>query len=89
MLFDLGSVHCDYADGVSEVNSTVGLDREETMQIVYLSGLCPAVVGFEINEYNPAVEKFRTGTLVAQMFYELLMGIGSRIDKNTIQKTIN
>jgi formiminoglutamase len=36
----------------------------------------------DVSEYNPAVEEWRTGRLVANMFYFFAMGVASR------QKTI-
>ncbi len=76
--FNLESV--ESATGVSTNCLAGGLKTEEAIEICYLSGLCgDKVVAFEISEYNPFVEDWRTGRLIASMFYYFAMGMSQRL----------
>lgn len=56
------------------------LKTEEAVEICYLTGLLGnKVVAFDISEYNPFVEDWRTGRLVASLFYYLTMGMSQRL----------
>jgi len=64
------------AVGVSTNCLNGGLKTEEAIEICYLSGLLATkLVAFDISEYNPFVEDWRTGRLVATMFYYFTMGL--------------
>ena len=38
------------------------------------------LVAIDINEYNPFVEDWRTGRLVATMFYYFVLGLAKRLE---------
>lgn len=54
--------------------ANVGLTAEEALDICYWAGRNPAVALVDISEYNPKIEDYRTGRLVANMFYYFLLG---------------
>lgn len=72
--FNLESV--ENALGVSTNCLHGGLTTEEAIEICYLSGLYSnKLVAFDIAEYNPYVEDWRTGRLVATLFYYFTLGL--------------
>lgn len=44
----------------------------------------PQVRLIDVSEYNPTVEEWRTGRLVANMFYYFAMGLVLRKQKNSV-----
>jgi formiminoglutamase len=71
------------ATGVSSNCIAGGLKSEEAVEICYLSGLLTEkVVAFDISEYNPFVEDWRTGRLVASMFYYFTLGLSKRLQQS-------
>ena len=76
--FDLDSVRGSDAPGVS-CASPSGLTAQEAMELAFEAGKCPRVRVFDISEYNPLVEDYRTGRLVAMMFYYFCMGLVHRL----------
>ncbi len=85
--FDLDAVAgCD-APGVS-APGVVGLTADEALQICFAAGAHPQVAMFDLSEYNPLAEPgceesgiapgYRTGKLVAAMFYHFLLGFSTR-----------
>jgi formiminoglutamase len=86
--FDLDAVvGCD-APGVS-APGVVGLTSAEALQICFAAGAHPRVRLFDLSEYNPLAEPgadgimagYRTGKLVAAMFYHFLLGLATRTKK--------
>jgi formiminoglutamase len=75
--FDLDSVAGDFAPGVS-CPGAIGLSSDESLQICFAAGANPATVLFDLSEFNPEIEPYRTGKLVAAMFYHFLLGYKSR-----------
>lgn len=71
--FDIDSIQGSDCPGVS-CPATVGLTAEEALDICYWAGKTPEVSLVDISEYNPAIESYRTGRLVANMFYYFLLG---------------
>jgi hypothetical protein len=65
------------SQGVSAV-SPIGLTAADALSIAYQAGCHPAVVLFDLSEFNPVVEAHRTGRLVAAMFYHFAMGVAVR-----------
>eukprot|EP00761_Pharyngomonas_kirbyi_P000375 gb/GECH01000375.1/.p1 GENE.gb/GECH01000375.1/~~gb/GECH01000375.1/.p1 ORF type:complete len:306 (+),score=98.05 gb/GECH01000375.1/:1-918(+) len=80
MSFDLDSVQCSDAPGVS-APATVGLKAEEALQMCFRAGKLNSVKLFDLSEYNPAVEGHLTGRLVAHMFYHFALGVAQRKSK--------
>jgi len=60
---------------VSEPSTAAGLERDEAIEIAYIVGLSQKCRLFCISEYNPAMEKFKTGTLVHDLFLFFLFGL--------------
>lgn len=61
---DLSAVKTSYCCGVTYPSPATGLSEQEIKDIAYRAGLSSKISSFGISEYNPAIEKFRTGTLV-------------------------
>jgi formiminoglutamase len=76
--FDLDSVQGSDAPGVSCASPT-GLTAQEAIEIAFEAGRCAKVGLFDVSEYNPAVEEYRTGRLLAMMFYYFCMGVTYRL----------
>ena len=62
---DLSCVKSDFAEGVGVPCSAMGLTNTEVCDIAYEAGQSTRI--FSISEYNPAVEKFSTGSLLNNM----------------------
>lgn len=75
--FDLDSIQGSDAPGVSCASPT-GLTAQEALEISFETGKCSKVQLFDVSEYNPLVEDYRTGRLVAMMFYYFCMGLACR-----------
>ncbi|KAI9221047.1 hypothetical protein BC828DRAFT_382096 [Blastocladiella britannica] len=75
--FDLDSVCSADAPGVS-CASPLGLSAQQALDICYVAGNHPAVRLFDLSEYNPEIEEYRTGRLVAFMFYHFCLGLATR-----------
>jgi formiminoglutamase len=70
----------DSAIGVSTNCLVGGFTSEEAIEICYLAGLLgKKLCAFELSEYNPFVEDWRTGRLVSTMFYYFVMGMSARL----------
>lgn len=54
--------------------ATIGLTAEEALDICFWAGREQKVKLFDLSEYNPTAELYRTGRLVANMFYFFLLG---------------
>lgn len=78
--FDIDSIKSSDCPGVSAPGA-VGLTSEDALEICFVSGKNPKVRLVDLSEYNPLVEEYRTGRLVATMFYYFAMGVASRSAK--------
>jgi formiminoglutamase len=88
--FDLDAVVGSDAPGVS-APGVAGLSAAEALQICFAAGSNPRVKLFDLSEYNPLAEPgcaadgiipgYRTGKLVAAMFYHFLLGFSTRTIK--------
>ncbi|PRP81069.1 putative arginase, partial [Planoprotostelium fungivorum] len=76
--FDIDAISGADCPGVSAVG-TIGITAQEALDICYAAGRHPKVRLFDLSEYNPQVEAYRTGRLVANMFYFFSMGLAQRI----------
>jgi formiminoglutamase len=71
------------AMGVSTPCLNGGLSTEEALEICYFAGLYgDKVAAVDICEYNPYVEDWKTGRLVATMFYYFTLGLSQRLQKS-------
>ena len=70
------------AVGVTTNCTSGGFTSEEAIEICYIAGYYSnKIVAFDISEYNPFVEDWRTGRLVATMFYYFAMGYSKRLQE--------
>ena len=68
------------APGVTTNCLNGGFSTEEAIEICYIIGFhCRKLVAFSISEYNPFVEDWRTGRLLATMFYYFTLGLSKRL----------
>eukprot|EP00028_Trichosphaerium_sp_Am-I-7-wt_P006781 CAMPEP_0168536818 /NCGR_PEP_ID=MMETSP0405-20121227/19850_1 /TAXON_ID=498012 /ORGANISM="Trichosphaerium sp, Strain Am-I-7 wt" /LENGTH=308 /DNA_ID=CAMNT_0008565045 /DNA_START=206 /DNA_END=1132 /DNA_ORIENTATION=+ len=75
--FDIDSINGADCPGVS-CPANVGFSSQEALDICFAAGSNPKVRLMDVSEFNPTVESYRTGRLVAQMFYHFLLGVASR-----------
>lgn len=78
--FDLDAICGRDAPGVS-CPSPVGLSAEDAHEICRIAGEHPNVALFDLSEFNPTIEAYRTGKLVASLFYMFLLGYSKRLEK--------
>jgi formiminoglutamase len=78
--FDLDSVRGADAPGVS-CPGAIGLSSDDALRICLAAGEDPRVCLFDLSEFNPTIEAYRTGKLVAAMFYYFLLGLKKRKSK--------
>ena len=76
--FNLDSINSAFCPGVSCPSVVGGFTAEEAVEIGLLAGACPKVQMMDINEFNPGVEDFRTGRLVANIIYHFILGSTKR-----------
>ncbi|KJE88853.1 arginase [Capsaspora owczarzaki ATCC 30864] len=75
--FDLDAVRGADAPGVS-CSSCIGLSAQDALDICFVAGRHPNVRLFDLSEFNPAIEEYRTGRLVVMMFYHFALGLAQR-----------
>jgi len=75
--FDLDSVTGADAPGVS-CPGTIGLTAQEALDMCFVAGRNPRVRLFDLSEFNPHADEYRTGRLVANMWYWFNMGVAQR-----------
>jgi len=69
----------DGALGVSK-KCTVGLSTEEIVEILKIAGRnSEKLVAVDLSDYNPFIEDWTTGRLVASMFYWFALGLSMRL----------
>jgi len=78
--FDIDSISSSDCPGVSAPGS-VGLTAQEAIDICFEAGKNPKVCLFDLSEFNPVVEEYRTGKLVTLMFYNFALGLATRKQK--------
>ena len=77
MSFDLDAVAARDAPGVS-CSSPTGLSAADAIDMARLAGAHSKVRLMDLSEYNPQIEEYRTGRLVAMMFHAFLCGVARR-----------
>ena len=75
--FDLDCVSMAWAGGVS-CPSPLGLTAQNALEICFNAGHNSKVQLFDLSEYNPKIEEYNTGKLVAAMFVHFCLGYASR-----------
>ena len=78
LCFNLDSINSAFCPGVSCPSVVGGFTAEEAIEIGLLAGCCDKVQMMDINEFNPGIEDFRTGRLVANIVYHLILGSTKR-----------
>lgn len=76
--FDVDSINSSHCPGVSCPSVDGGLTAEEAIEIAFLAGTCGKVEIMDMSEYNPSVEEYRTGRLLANIFYYFCLGCSIR-----------
>eukprot|EP00347_Sterkiella_histriomuscorum_P014974 403358795 len=76
---DLQAIKSQYALGVSEPCPAFGFSIEEIEELSYQLGQQNQLKVFTISEYNPAIEKVRTGNILNSIYQNLLLGIAKRL----------
>jgi formiminoglutamase len=76
--FDVDSISSSFCPGVSCPSVDGGLTSEEALEIAYISGSTSNVSLVDMSEYNPAVEDYRTGRLLSNIFYYFVLGYSQR-----------
>jgi formiminoglutamase len=75
--FDIDSISSADCPGVS-APAAIGLSAQDALDICFTAGQHPNVKLIDISEFNPLIEDYRTGRLVAFMFYYFALGFASR-----------
>ena len=75
--FDIDSIQGSDCPGVS-CPATIGLSAQHALNMCLYAGIHNHVKLFDISEFNPRIEDYRTGRLVANMFYYFLLGYAIR-----------
>ena len=80
--FDVDSIRQADCPGVS-CPSPIGLTAVEAAQICFNSGKNKNVSIVDMSEFNPNAESYRTGKLLSWMFYNFVLGVATRNNKNS------
>ena len=75
---DLSCVKSQYAPGVGLPSPAMGFTESQINEIARKVGTDPTNRVFAVSEYNPAIEKYRTGTLLQYLFSSFLFGIAEQ-----------
>ncbi len=57
----------------------VGISTEDAVNLCLEAGQSHKVVGVDVCDYNPFIEDWSSGRLVATMFYYLALGLSARL----------
>jgi len=83
--FDIDVIISSDCPGVS-APATFGLSAEEAIDICFRAGKNEKVKLFDLSEFNPDIEEYRTSRLVTNMFYFFAMGVSERKKKQESNK---
>ena len=75
--FDIDSIQSSDCPGVS-APANFGLTATQATQMCLLAGQAPNVRLFDLSEFNPLIEDYRTARLVVVMLYFFAMGVVKR-----------
>jgi formiminoglutamase len=59
--------------------ASIGLTAQEALDMCFVAGAHPNVRLFDLSEFNPKIDEYRTTRLVANMFYFFSMGVAKRV----------
>jgi formiminoglutamase len=71
--FDIDSIISSSCPGVS-APATIGLSSQQACDISFYAGQSFQVKLMDMSEFNPLIEDYRTGKLVALIFYHFILG---------------
>jgi arginase family enzyme len=74
LAFDVGAINSAWAPGVSFPNIVGGLTQLEAAELGLVIGFWRSVRCISFTEYSPCVEDLRTGSLLSEMIYNILLG---------------
>ena len=72
---DLSCVKSHFAPGVGLPSPAMGLTDTQICDIAHKAGQDQSTRIFSISEYNPAIEKYRTGALLQLIFSSFVFGV--------------
>lgn len=75
--FDIDCIASRDCPGVS-CPAPIGLSAEDALEICYDAGKCNKVSLFDLSEFTPDIEEYRTARLVSNMIYFFLLGVSQR-----------
>lgn len=78
--FDIDSIQASDVPGVS-CPAILGLTAQEALDICFEAGKNPKVSLFDLSEYNPLIEEYRTGRFVGYMLAYFAYGVSLRKQK--------
>jgi arginase family enzyme len=76
---DLSVIKSSHFPGVSLPSPAAGLDAQEAMEIMHILGKEKTLRVLAITEYNPAIEKIKSGRLVVELIKAFLNGLSERL----------
>ena len=71
---DMSSIKSHYAAGVGLPSPAMGLSDTQICEVASKVGRDPSNRIFSLSEYNPAIEKYRTGALLQMIFSSFACG---------------
>ena len=72
---DLSSVKSQYAPGVGLPSPATGFTDTQISDFAYKVGRDASNRVFSVSEFNPAIEKYQTGTLLQFIFSSFIFGV--------------
>ena len=72
--FDLSAIIASSCPGVSFPSAAGGFHSQEVIEMGLVFGLFPSVRVISFSEYSPTVEDARSGLLLANTIYHILLG---------------
>lgn len=80
--FDIDAIASADCPGVS-APAVVGLSADDALAIAQIAGSDPRVCLFDVSEFNPKAEDYRTGRLVATILYFFACGVACAARERT------
>ena len=72
---DLSSIKSNFAPGVGLPSPAMGFTQDQICDIASKVGQNATNRVFSLSEYNPAIEKYRTGALLQFIFSSFIFGV--------------
>ncbi|EGR28902.1 hypothetical protein IMG5_166960 [Ichthyophthirius multifiliis] len=77
----LEAINSACCPGVSRPSVIGGLTSEEIIEIMFQAGIDERIKSIDITDYNPNIEDYRTGLLLANLIYYYCLGYCERLKK--------